>query len=57
MKHKIFQLRLILAPNIALKRKKILHKKLQKIPPPTGGGFDVGLEKNLSFFADYKGKN
>ena len=58
MKHKIFQLRLILAPNIALKRKKILHKKLQKIPPPTGGGeFDVGLEKNLIFFADYKGKN
>ena len=38
-------------------KKKYTPKKLQKIPPPTGGGFDLGFEKILSFFADYKGKN
>ena len=57
MKHKIFQLRLILAPNIALKRKKNTTQKIAENSSPHRGGFDVGLEKNLSFFADYKGEN
>ena len=58
MKHKIFQLRLILAPNIALKIKKNTTQKIaENSSPHRGGEFDVGLEKNLSFFADYKGKN
>ena len=37
--------------------KKYYTKNCRKFLPPPGGGFDVGLEKNLSFFADYKGKN
>ena len=42
----IFQFRTILAPNITLKWKKTYIQQLQKIPPPPGGAFDLGLEKN-----------
>ena len=43
----IFQFRAILAPNLALKCKKITPKKLQKIPPPRGRGICPRFRKNF----------
>ena len=47
----IFQLRTILAPNIALKWKKLHPKIAENSSPHRGGGrFDLGFEKNSKLF-------
>ena len=38
-------------------KKNTTQKIAENSSPHRGGGIDVGLEKNLSFFADYKGEN